>query len=475
MTTTRVANEFLWGAGTSAYQIEGAWEADGKGESNWDRWCHIPGKIKGGGSGDVAVDHYHRWPEDVRLMRELGLKAYRFSVAWSRVQPTGRGALNPLGVSFYDRLIDALLAAGVKPLVTLCHYDYPQALNDQGGWVNRAMADWFAEYAAAMVKAYGDRVDHWMTINEPVCITDGHVPGERNPERLAAIAHHLLLGHGRALQALKQTGGERHRVGLVCNLYPIQPFCAQGAGGGYTPSERGNPGDTGDLRTSDAPLTPENMAEAVRQADGRINRMFLDPIYRGEYPADIVAGLPHPPPVRTGDMEIIGRRSDFLGVNYYSRIVVRPVLAGPGKPIGWRSCSVAETGGQATTMGWEVYPHGLHELLTRIRRDYGDPDMLITENGMAIDDPVAPDGRIHDDYRIEYLRQHIAQVRRCLADGIKLRGYVVWSLLDNFEWEAGWGQRFGLIYVDYASLKRTIKDSGYWYRDLIAGKEVASP
>ncbi len=472
MSTGPFTENFLWGAATAAFQIEGAWDEDGRGESNWDRWCHTPGKIKGGGNADLAVDHYHRWREDVALMREMNLNAYRFSIAWTRVQPDGRGALNPKGVVFYDRLIDALLAAGIKPFVTLCHYDIPQALEDKGGWVSRDMTDRFAEYAAAMVCQYGDRVDHWATINEPICIADGHYaqtiepPGLGDPQAGIQVAHHLLLGHGKALRAIKAEGGSRQQVGLVCNLYPIQPYRGK-------PTDGKNHGvatrvglDTG-IKTSDTPLAEQDMAAAVRLMDGYINRWWLDPIYYGRYPQDTSEHRDHLPKVCGGDMDIIGTRPDFMGVNYYHRFVVRPVRRA-GK-LTYTTVSPKELGVPYTSMGWEIYPEGLYELLIRLKADYGDPDIYITENGMALDDPVASDGAVHDEYRIDYLRRHFAQAARSIAAGVKLKGYFVWTLMDNFEWEAGWGQRFGLIRVDYATLHRTLKDSGRWYRNFITG------
>jgi beta-glucosidase len=454
-------DNFLWGVATSSYQIEGAWNADGKGECNWDRWCHTPGKIKGGGTGDVAIDHYHRWPEDVDLMRQLGLTAYRFSFAWSRLQPNGRGELNPKGAEFYDRLLEALLGAGITPLVTLCHYDMPMALYERGGWQHRWAADCFAEYAEKVVRHFGDRVKTWATFNEPLCIRDGYCPGLNDPAAQARVAHHLLLAHGRALRAIKSVSN-KHRVGLVCNLYPIHAYR------GKSPAkkelaERVNLGS--DSQGHHAPLTEENIAEAVRLADGKINRMFLDPIYCGNYPSDMLEGHPYPPPVEEGDMSVIGTRVDFLGVNYYSRIVVRPGIWN-GK-LGFDVVGPKQLGTPYTTMGWEIYPQGLRELLTRIQKNYGPTDILITENGVALPDEFSTDGKIHDPARIEYLQRHFDQIRLCLADGIPVKGYCVWTMWDNFEWEAGWGQRFGLVHVDHDTLARTVKDSGWWYRDFI--------
>lgn len=461
----------MWGAATAAYQIEGAWNEDGKSESNWDRWCHTPGKIRGGGVADVAVDHYHRWQEDVELMRQMNLNGYRFSTAWSRVIPDGVGFVNQKGIDFYSRLVDGLLAAGIEPFITLCHYDIPQVLEECGGWVNRDLTDWFAAYAEIMVKHLGDRVTHWMTINEPICISDDHYggvvepPGLNDPCARSIVTHHLLLGHGKALATIKQIGGAHHQVGLVCNLYPVQAYLGErvnsaeaGAGArvNFYTGEDGQ--DTGDF-------SPEEVQDAIRQMDDRVNRRWLDPIFLGHYPEGLWQTLGHEPAIQPGDTDIIGVRPDFLGVNYYSRIITRPVRKDGSIQANW--VSPKEIGIPVTTMGWETYPQGLYELLIKLQKDYHDPVFYITENGMAIDDQLGPDGKVHDDYRIDFLRQHFDQVARCIADGVRLNGYFVWSLMDNFEWEAGWGQRFGLVYVDYQTLTRTVKDSGWWYRNLI--------
>lgn len=470
MSTDFFPRDFFWGAATSAFQIEGAWNEDGKGESNWDRWCHTPGKIKGGGTADTAVDHYHRWREDVDLMRQMNLNAYRFSIAWPRVQPDGRGNLNPKGIAFYDRLIEALLAAGIKPFITLCHYDIPQALEDQGGWLNRDTTDRFADYAYAMVKKYGDRVIHWMTINEPICISEGHYgdiiepPGLGDPQAGIQAAHHLLLGHAKALRAIKTGGGSHHQIGLICNLYPVHPYSGKETDGqDHDVAERVSL-DTGQ-KMSDSPLVEGDREKAVELLDGYINRWWLDPIYYGRYPQDIWEHRDYLPRVHEGDMATIGIRPDFMGVNYYHRFVARPIRR-KGK-LTYTTVSPKELGTSYTTMGWEIYPAGLYELLTRLKKDYGDPDIYITENGMAMDDPVASDGIVHDDYRIDFLRCHFSQAARCLAEGVKLKGFFVWTLMDNFEWEAGWDQRFGLIRIEYDTLERTIKDSGRWYGDFI--------
>jgi len=459
--------DFLWGAATAPYQIEGAWNEDGKGESNWDWRAHNTTHIKDGATGDVAVDHYHRRREDVALMQQLGLNAYRFGIAWARVQPDGRGAWNGKGLDFYDRLIDALLEAGITPLVTLCHYDLPQALVERGGWINRDMTGWFADYATAMARRYGDRVRSWATLNEPICIADGFVPAPNDPRDMAAVQHHLLLAHGRGVQAIHAVDPAL-KVGLVACLWPAHAMLGEGktavtAKAGERLQFAGSAGDAHDC------FTPEDAAEAARQADVTTNRAFLDPIFLGRYPQDIL-DAPVPRPILAGDMAVIGTRPDFMGINYYSRVVVAPTRK-PDGGIGWRWVGPAERGAPHTTMGWEIYPEGLHEIIMTVHRDYGAPKIVITENGIAHDDEVDPDGRIRDSYRVEYLAAHLEQIARALADGAKVSGYCCWSLLDNLEWDMGWGQRFGLIYVDYQTLKRTVKDSGRWYRDWIAAQQ----
>jgi beta-glucosidase len=460
---------FFWGAATAAFQIEGAWNEDGKSESNWDRWCHTPGKIKGGGTGDVAIDHYHRWREDASLMEQIGINAYRFSIAWSRVMPDGRGMLNQKGLAFYDGLCDALLAAGIQPFVTLCHYDIPQALEDLGGWRIRDFTDWFADYAAAMVQHFGDRVTHWMTINEPICISDDHYGGTVEPPGLndhqarSTVTHHLLLGHGKALQAIKAAGSQ-HQVGLVCCHFPAHPYRGSPSNLGRSKEVERTGFDTG-IKAGELLVSEDELTEAVRILNDRITHRWLDPLYLGRYPDKLWADFGYAPEILSGDMETIATPPDFHGVNYYSRLFVRPVYH-QGK-LTFTTVSPAEMGLPHTTMGWEIYPEGLYEILSHLRTRYGNPNVYITENGIAQEDTPAPDGRIHDDYRIEYLNQHFAQAARALADGINLHGYFVWTLLDNFEWEAGWGQRFGLIYTDYQTLQRTVKDSGRWYRDWI--------
>ncbi len=466
---------FVFGAATSAYQIEGGWNADGKGESNWDRWSHTPGKIKDGSTADTACDHYHRFREDVALMRRMGLNGYRFSIAWSRVFPNGDTKLNYRGLDFYSRLVDELLTAGIQPFTTLCHYDIPQTLEDQGGWRAREMTDRFADYASAMGQHLGDRIHHWMTINEPICIA-GHYGGSKEPPGLAdpqaavQVSHHLLLAHGKAIRALKETCGSNIRVGLVCNLYPVHGYSGQGQGRSNRVIAKRVGLESGLESTSGGSSVAENAA-AAHLFDGYVNRWYLDPIYKGSYPTDIWEHRGQCiPQVAEGDMEIIATSPDFLGVNYYHRAVVRAVHEA-GR-LNYAVVSPAELGRPFTTMGWEIYPQGLYELLIRLKADYGDPEIYITENGAAFADGEPVDGRVHDPERVAYLQTHLKQVAKCIADGVRLRGYFVWSLMDNFEWELGYTQRFGLIHVDFNTLKRTIKDSGRWYAEFIASNKL---
>ncbi|MBF8282408.1 MAG: beta-galactosidase [Anaerolineales bacterium] len=437
----RFPDNFIWGIATSAYQIEGAWNEDGRGLSIWDAFCHTPGKIHEGETGDVAVDHYHRWAEDVRLIADLGPKAYRFSTAWPRILPEGAGAVNPAGLDFYDRLVDALLTHGITPYVTLYHWDLPQTLQDRGGWANRDTAQHFAEYARVVCERLGDRVTHWITHNEPaVAAVAGHFTGEHAPglqDLFATLkaAHHLLLSHGLAVEALRASARRPLRIGITLNLYPVHP-------------------------ASDS--------EADRQAavrfDGNLNRMFLDPILRGRYPDDMLALLgPLFPQIPAGDLTRIATPLDFLGVNYYSRAVVRH---DPNFPIVEAS-QIHPEGNEYSGM-WEIYPPGMYELLTRIWNEYKPSlDILVTENGICVPDGLDFDGRVRDDRRVRYLRDHIAQVHRAIADGVPVQGYFVWTLMDNFEWAHGYGMRFGLAYVDFKTLARTIKDSGRWYAQVI--------
>jgi beta-glucosidase len=429
----RFPPDFVWGVATSAFQIEGAAQADGKGESIWDRFCRQPGAIADGSDGSVACDHYHRLDADLDLIAALGVDAYRFSVSWPRVQAQGRGAFNEAGLKFYERLIDGLLARGVTPYLTLNHWDLPQALQDDGGWAARDTVSRFVDYARAVAARFGDRVAAITTHNEPwVVAVLGHehgvfAPGIRQRRTAMQVAHHLLLSHGLALQALRADGC-RSRLGIVLNLSPIGP----------------------------ATDSPEDAA-AARLEDGRSVRWYMDPLFRARYPEDVWQQLGEDvPEVQEGDLAAIATPMDFLGINYYTRGVVSASGA-------W---SAKASGKPLTDMGWEVVPEGLTELLLRLHRDWRLPPVYVKENGAAFVDH-ALDGRVHDRERTDYIAQHIGAVADALAQGVPMAGYMVWSLLDNFEWASGYAKRFGIVHVDYATLARTPKDSYHWYRDFL--------
>jgi beta-glucosidase len=442
---------FAWGTATAAFQIEGAPREDGKGESIWDRFSHTPGAIRDGANADVACDHYHRWREDVALMAELAHNAYRFSIAWTRVLPAGRGAVNNAGLDFYERLADALLARGIAPYVTLYHWDLPQALQDAGGWRNRDTAAAFADYAGIVAARLGDRVRHWITHNEPQVVTNaGHLTGEMAPgvRDLAAwwpVSHHLLLAHGLAVPVLRAASAAGAQVGITLNLSPKVPASASAE----------------DQRA--APL-----------GDALFNRWFLDPLFRGTYPDEAAALLTRPDDlIQPGDLAAIQAPLDFLGVNYYTieRIRRNPALPGLVPQVA------PEDGPGLTAMGWAVRPEGLGDLLIRLHREYQPPAMYVTENGAAYPDALAPDGQVVDPERTDYLRRHFAQARRALAAGVPLRGYFIWSLLDNFEWARGYIPRFGLAYTDYPTQRRIIKGSGRYFAAVARanGANVALP
>jgi beta-glucosidase len=448
---------FVWGAATASYQIEGAVAEGGRRPSIWDTFAHTPGKVFGGDTGDVADDHYHRYDQDVALLADLGATHYRFSLAWPRLQPDGRGPLNPAGADFYERLVDALLAKGVQPWVTLYHWDLPQALEDAGGWPAREVASRFAEYAGLAYERLRDRVVHWTTLNEPWCAAylgyaDGtHAPGRTEPVAAVRAAHHLLLGHGLALQAMRAHGargadGTQRSFGITLNLYPVDPL-----------TER------------------DDDRDAARRIDGLFNRQFLEPVLRGRYPADLlddlapVTGAEH---VHDGDEQTIAEPVDFLGINYYSRMVVR-VGGGqrhqPGTASVWVASNDVEFVSRdlpRTEMGWEVDAQGLYDVLSRVQRDYGPLPLYVTENGAAYADEVAADGTVADPLRVAYLDSHFRTAHRAIADGIDLRGYFVWTLIDNFEWAWGFSKRFGLVYVDYTTQRRIPKQSARWFSEV---------
>ena len=432
---------FLWGAATSAYQIEGGVAEGGRGASIWDTFCRSEGAVFQGHTGDVACDHYHRYADDVELMRSLSLHTYRFSIAWPRVLPEGKGKVNTEGLDFYDRLVDALLAAGIQPYATLYHWDLPQPLQDAGGWASRETVDAFCEYADAVSRCLGDRVRNWITHNEPwVMAFSGHqfgrlAPGIRDLATALQVAHHLLLSHGESVPVLRGNSSTGTQIGISLNLAPIEP----------------------------ASSTEEDAAAAWRK-DGNLNRWFLDPLYKSAYPEDMLAFYGESAPtVQSGDMACIATPLDFLGINYYRRNVVRD----DPESLEVQTQLVIPTDAAVTEMGWEVSPRGLYDLLTRLHADYSPSAIYVTENGAAFVDESTPDGRVFDPRRIAYLNTHLRQAHRAIQDGVPLKGYFVWSLMDNFEWSHGYSKRFGLVYIFYPTQQRIVKESGHWYRQVI--------
>ncbi|MCW2877428.1 MAG: beta-glucosidase [Sphaerisporangium sp.] len=445
---------FIWGSATAAYQIEGASGEDGRGLSIWDTFSRKPGAIVDGHTADTACDHYHRYTGDVRVMKELGLGVYRFSVAWPRVQPDGSGRLNAAGLDFYERLLDEVLAAGISPYVTLYHWDLPQALEDLGGWTNRDTAYRFADYARVVHDRLGDRVGTWMTVNEPwVAAFLGygigvHAPGRTSSAEAFRASHHLLLAHGLGVQALRGAGARE--IALALNLAPV-----------VTPGQVNDPA---------LALSAED-AEAVERVDSLINRQFLDPALRGEYPGQVLdivdrtAGLDH---IRDGDLKTINQPIELLGINYYSPCVVRSRPGEPANAAYPGTEDIEFTGAYAptTATGWPIVPTGLSQLLVRLSHDYPEVGLLVTENGAAFDDVVTGD-RVHDTDRTAFLEGHLRAAHTAIEAGVDLRGYLVWSLLDNFEWAEGYRKRFGIVHVDFATQRRLLKDSALWYREVI--------
>ncbi|MFI6824706.1 GH1 family beta-glucosidase [Micromonospora sp. NPDC050187] len=452
MNTLRFPEGFVWGAATAAYQIEGAAHDDGRTPSIWDTFSRTPGKVFQGHTGDVACDHYHRYRDDVALMAELGLQAYRFSVAWSRIRPDGTGPVNPRGLDFYDRLVDSLAERGIDPIVTLYHWDLPQILEDRGGWTNRETAEHFAEYATAVHARLGDRVRTWTTLNEPWCSaylgygSGIHAPGVQDAGAAFTAVHHLLLGHGLAARALRAAGAQT--VSITLNPADVQPA---------------DPNSAAD-------------AAAVRLVDGMQNRIFLDPLTGAGYPEDMLTHIARhvePTFIRDGDEKTIAAPIDLLGINFYQPTYVagRPDAAGGGGT--WPGTDGAveflPAAGPLTEMGWSIEPAGLARLLERIHTDYPGLPMMITENGGAFPDPVRPgDGQVADDDRIAYLDGHLRAAHEAIGRGVDLRGYLVWSLLDNFEWAEGYRKRFGIVHVDYLTQRRTPKASARWYQEVIS-------
>ncbi|MBD3161585.1 MAG: beta-glucosidase [Candidatus Latescibacteria bacterium] len=450
MSILRFSNDFILGVATSAQQIEGAWDEDGRGESIWDRYAAVAGKIEDGSTPRTACDHYHRWREDVALLRWLGVGGYRFSTSWSRVMPTGHGPPNPMGLDFYERLVDTLLESGIEPFLTLNHWDMPQPLEDRGGWPERAICDAFTAYVDAVAGRLGDRVRFWATHNEPWCIASlgyeqgAHAPGRRNPQEALEAAHHLLLSHGLGVERIRELAPDAG-VGIVLNLSPGRPATS-------TAADR----------------------DAVRQFDGFFNRWYLDPLFHGRYPDDAIADRVrwgHLPTerlrfVHDGDLARIGAPLDFLGVNYYGGTVL--AAGSDGKPRAVPPAPPEER----TEMGWEIRPSGLLDLLERLARDGDVPPLYVTENGAAFADPSPQHGTIADPRRVAYLRDHLLAIHEAARRGVRLRGYFVWTLLDNFEWSHGFTKRFGLFGLDPCTGERIPKDSAIWYRKTIADRAV---
>lgn len=445
----RFPERFQWGVATAAAQIEGGAFADGKGESIWDRFAR-QGKVHGGPETvATACDHYHRWAEDVAILAELGVNVYRFSVSWPRIFPDGRGAVNQKGLDFYRRLIAALRERGIQPALTLYHWDLPQALQEKGGWLNRETVGHFTEYAATLFHALGADVPLWMTLNEPFIVTFSahmtgeHAPGLKKPFSAMQAAHHLLLAHGEAVRAFRQIAPTGAEIGLTNFLWVNDPA-------GDRPADQ----------------------EAADRIDGMMNRWFLDPVLKGRYPEEIWRWYSRRfalPRVQSGDLEIIGQPIDFMGVQYYSRIRHR---ASPWNLFTGAAQVEPAAGTAVTHMGWEYYPEGLYRLLRRLDQEYGKIPLIVTENGAAYDDRLTADGRVEDPDRVRYLQDHIGAVGRAMADGVNVKGYYVWTLLDNVEWHHGTSKRFGLIYVDFPTQRRVWKESARWYRDFIRGGAV---
>ncbi|MFF4651477.1 GH1 family beta-glucosidase [Streptomyces sp. NPDC001380] len=455
---------FTWGAATAAYQIEGAAAEDGRTPSIWDTFSRTPGRVRNGDTGDIAADHYHRFRDDVALMADLGLDAYRFSVSWPRVQPTGRGPAVERGLDFYRALADELLEKGITPVATLYHWDLPQELEDAGGWPARDTAERFADYTALVAEALGDRIKIWTTFNEPWCSaflgygSGVHAPGRTEPDAALRAAHHLNLAHGRAIGVLRSTVPASARTSITLNLHQVRPL---------TPS-------AGDL-------------EAARRIDAVGNRIFTGPVLHGAYPADLLEDTAHlvdwDDLVRDGDLAEISRPVDLLGINYYTPTLVS--APDPSATAGEASRNDAHgksdhspwpgseqvvfhlPPGETTAMGWAIDDSGLYDLLRDTAREYPGLPLMVTENGAAFDDYVNPEGAVNDPERIAYLHGHLSAVHRAIADGVDVRGYFLWSLMDNFEWAHGYGRRFGAVYVDYATQRRIPKSSAHWYADVI--------
>jgi beta-glucosidase len=443
---TSIPDGLILGTSTSAYQIEGAWQADGKGPSIWDRFTHQRGTISDGTTGDQACDHYNRMEEDVELIRRLGVDSYRFSVSWPRVLPEGTGRVNAAGLDFYDRLVDRLCAHGISPLVTLYHWDLPAALYDKGGWTNRSIAGWFADYAAVMAERLGDRVDHWITLNEPLSVTAGghvagiHAPGDRSLIKAATAIHFLLLAHGLATDAIRAVD-EGAAIGIANAFSPIYAARRQ--------DER-----------------------IARRIGSVINEIFMDPLYFGHYPRSF-APLLHllNRSIRSSDWDVIARPPDFLGVNHYSRYIAQRTII---PFLGFRFLRPVSEKVVFTDIDWEVYPPGFRRILGWIRERYGNPPVLVTENGASFDEPMQ-ERRIYDHRRMDYLNRYMQEMLHAIADGSDIQGYYVWSLMDNFEWAHGYTQRFGLVHINYETLERLPKESFSFYQKVCRTRRLPDP
>jgi len=439
--TTQFPKSFLWGAATSAYQVEGSPLADGAGPSIWHRFVRTPGLVKNGDTGDIACDHYQRMRDDVLLMKRLGLTAYRFSIAWARILPQGRGAVNAGGLGFYERLVDTLLEHGIQPMATLYHWDMPAALDDRGGWLNPDVADWFADYASVMFKRLDDRVKLWATLNEPWVVTDGGylhgalAPGHKSRFEAPIASHQLLRAHGKAVQAYRALG--KHQVGLVVNLAPKHAATDQAAD-----------------------------VAAARRADAYMNRQYLDPVFLGRYPEEMTEIFGEAwPQWPAEDFKLIGEPIDFVGINYYMRDMIRH------EETAWpvKTAVVPQSQSTYTDTGWEVFPKGLTEILLWVRQRYGNIPQYVTENGAAFyDPPAAAGGRVSDPLRVAYYRAHLRAIHDAVEQGVDLRGYCAWSLMDNLEWSLGFSKRFGIVHVNFDTLERTLKDSAHYYANVIA-------
>jgi beta-glucosidase len=449
-TAVKFPENFVWGVATAAYQIEGAVKEDGRGESIWDHFSHTPGKTKNGDNGDIAVDHYHRYTKDIEIMREIGINGYRFSIAWPRIQPLGQGKANQKGLDFYNRLVDALLGAGIRPFPTLYHWDLPQALEDAGGWPNRDTAERFADYADIVTQSLGDRLQSWTIFNEPWMFTTlgylrgYHAPGRSDVDAYLRATHVVNLAQGMAFRVIKSRNN-RSRVGSAFSMWPCQP----------------------------ATKSPADQ-EAAERAHKWQNIWFLHPAMNGSYPDAFIGVSEEKLGIRPGDMETLRAEFDFIGINNYLRTLFTAIDPGRNSRDPFDRIFPVETtlrgqSGPRTDIGWEVHPKALYEVVMRITKDYGRPEIEITENGCAYNDGPRPDGVIDDRRRIHFHRAYLTELARAIRDGANARGYYAWSLLDNFEWSEGYAARFGLVYVDFMTQRRTVKESGRWYGELAAG------